>query len=520
MEFETLRNTIKKRLDLKINFFKVLIFYSFWISVIVLILKYIIPPRAWEFKINGFFGAIAIIAVWRYSWFMINNFFSFYYKKIKFKKIFKSVYSNPVFPKRVFILVPSYKEDFKISRLTFKYLVKESYKIPSSVHFFVSVASNQEAENIKRLIKIYDTQKRIKVTFLLQSEGKRIALAHGLRAIAREFYKPTSWHKDAKNDVIILMDGDSVVGVDALYNTLAYFTHYKKLGALTTDEMVYYYGKKITLLKKWYEMKFIKRDMMMSAHSNFNKVLTLTGRFSVFRAEILLSEEFINHVANDTLTHWLFGKFRFLMGDDKSTWFQLLKQGWNMLYIPNTLVFSVENRSGSFFKISTSLMFRWNGNMLRNNLRALLLGPKKIGSFYIWYAILDQRISMWTSLFGPTVTTLLSLYYTWWFWAFYIAWVLFVRLIQFIPLILEKFSPDIIHMPLLIYDQWVGSVIKIYSLFHLSKQKWSKGGDSSTIKAEYESFRTLRKLLPDILFLLFLSVFIIFAGVYANIFHL
>jgi glycosyltransferase Alg8 len=519
MEFETLRNSINKRTDLKINVLKVIVFYLFWSGVIVFILK-IIPARAWEFKIHGFFGAIAVIALWRYSWYLLNNFFSFYYKKIKFKKIFDEVYKNPTFPKRVFILVPSYKEDFKISRLTFKYLVKESYKIPSSVHCFISVASTQEAEDIKGFIKIYDIQKRIKVTFLLQSEGKRIALAHGLRAIAREFYKPTAWHKNAKDDVIILMDGDSVVGQNALYNTLAYFTRYQKLGALTTDEMVYYYGNKITLLKKWYEMKFIKRDLMMAAHSNFNKVLTLTGRFSVFRAEILLSEEFINHVANDTLTHWLFGKFRFLMGDDKSTWFQLLKQGWDMLYIPNVLVFSVENRSGNFFKISTSLMFRWQGNMLRNNMRALMLGPKKIGSFYIWYAILDQRISMWTSLFGPVVSTLLSLYYTWWFWGFYIAWVFFVRLIQFIPMILERFTPDIIHMLLLIYDQWVGSVIKIYALFHLSKQKWSKGNQSSVVKAEFESFILLRKVLPDLLFLLFISIFVIFAGVYANIFHL
>jgi glycosyltransferase Alg8 len=518
INFENIRNSIKTRDDIKLDIIKIVSFYFFWSTVLISILISI-PPRAWEFKLHGFFAAIAIIGIWRYSWFIINTSNGLYYKHIYFPKIFKKVYKNPKFPKRVFILVPSYKEDYKISRLTFKYLVQESYKIPSQVYFYISVATHEEVQRINEIIKIYDTAKKIKVTFLFQSQGKRVALAHGLRAIAREYFKPTAYHEDAKNDVIIMMDGDSVVGKNALYKTLAYFRKYPKLGALTTDELVYYYGEGVEYLKKWYELKFVKRHIMMSAHSLHKKVLTLTGRFSVFRAHIILTEEFISHVANDQLSHWLFGKFRFLMGDDKSTWFHLLKEGWDMLYIPNVLVFSLENRKGNFFKISIQLMFRWYGNMLRNNTRALKLGPKKIGSFYIWYAILDQRISMWTSIFGPVVATLLSIYYTWFFWAFYIAWVIFVRMIQFIPIIKEKFNPDLIHLPLLVYDQWIGSIVKIYASFHLSKQKWSKGGEKSTITVEFQTFKLIRKWMPTFIFLLFVIAYIVFAGIYANIFH-
>ena len=519
MKFEKLRNLIETRDDLKLNIKRVIFFYLFWISVIILLIN-LLPGYAWVWKAHGIIASIVLIGFWRYSWYALNLIQFLLYKHKKYPKLKKEVFKNPTFPKRVFFLIPSYKEDYKISKLTFKYLIKESYKIPSKVYFYVSVATKEEVEIIKRFIEMYDTQKRTKTIFLYQSQGKRVALAHGLRAIAREFYKPTSWHIDAKNDVIILMDGDSVVGKNVLYKFLPFFTKYPKLGAVTTDEYVYYYGKGTKYLSMWYSMKFVKRHIMMSSHSFHNKVLTLTGRFSAFRAEILLKEEFIQHVANDYLNHWIFGKFRFLMGDDKSTWFNLLKNGWNMLYIPDALVFALENRSGNFFKVTSSLMFRWYGNMLRNNFRALKLGPKRIGSFFIWMAILDQRISMWTSLFGPTAATLLAIFYTPFFWVFYFIWALIIRLIQFIPLIKEKFSPNILHMLILFYDQWIGSSIKIYASFNLAKQKWAKGNTTTKIELNIKSFPILRKYMPFILLLLSISFFIEFAGLYTNVFKI
>ncbi len=208
------------------------------------------------------------------------------------------------------------------------------------------------------------------------------------------------------------------------------------------------------------------------------------------------------------------------MGDDKSTWFNLLKNGWDMLYIPDTIVFALENRAGPFFKVTSSLMFRWYGNMLRNNFRALKLGPKRIGSFFIWLAILDQRISMWTSLFGPMAATLLSIFYTPFFWVFYIIWALIIRLIQFIPIIYERFSPHILHMLILFYDQWVGSVIKIYASFNLAKQKWSKGKTTTKIELAIKSYPLVRKYMPFILLLLSLIFYIEFTGLYTSVFKI
>ncbi len=505
------------RYEMPINIIQSIKFFTFWTFIMILIL-YSIPDVAWELRMNGFF-AIAIIGIWRYSWFLINVFQGLIYEKIVFKKYKEELRKIPLqkkFPKRVYFIIPSYHEDKRITKNVFKFLIEECYKIPSQIYFFISVGSQEEVDYIKMLISIFDLQKKVKVKFLFQSQGKRVALYHALKAVAREFYKPLSFHRDYKNDVLVLMDGDTVVGKNILLKTLPFFIWNTNLGALTTDEEIYYFGNN-KLIGVWYKLKFARRHIMMKSHSLHKKVLTLTGRFSAFRAHIMLNEEFINLIAKDHIDHWLFGKFRFLMGDDKTTWFYLLKNGWDMLYIPDVLIFSVENREGSFFKVTTSLMFRWYGNMLRNNWRAIKLGPKRIGSFFIWYAIIDQRISMWTSLIGPTAITLMSLFISPFYWLFYTAWVIFTRQLQIAVLIRERLSLEIITLPLLLYDQWFGSIVKIYTSANLAKQKWSKA-KSQTVNISIDTYPLLRKSLPYVLLILLFILFIFFIGVYVKIF--
>lgn len=490
-------------------------FYAFWLSVLVLIL-YIIPDRAWDLKMGGFF-TIVFIGAWRYSWQILNFVQSIIYEVYYYPKL-KAKASKVRHPKRVFFIVLSYKEDPKVSRASFRYLIEECYKIDSDVYIYASVGSKEEAQLISKIVDIYDVRRKIKLTVLYQKQGKRVAIFHALRAVAREFYNPSSFHKDAYNDVLILMDGDTVLGKDCLKGTVPFFVAYKNLGAVTTDEEVYYHGDN-KVVGMWYRLKFAKRDIMMKSHSLHRRVLTLTGRFSAFRAQILLKEEFINMMAKDNLDHWLFGRFRFLMGDDKTTWFYLLKNGWDMLYIPDVWIFSVESRGGNFINVSTSLMVRWYGNMLRNNWRALRLGPKRVGGWFIWYAILDQRISMWTSLVGPTIATLFSIFVSPFFWLFYIAWVIFVRMIQMLFIVKERVAPYIIDMLLILYDQWWGSILKIYASHNLAKQKWSKGS-SQKVDMVIKSYLPLRRALP--MFIMFLSalLYIILMGVYSGIFKL
>src|SRR3546814_2771761 len=73
------------------------------------------------------------------------------------------------------------------------------------------------------------------------------------------------------------------------------------------------------------------------------RVLTLTGRMSLFRVGIVTDPRFIDDVQNDALDHWRLGRFKFLTGDDKSSWFSLMRLGWDTWYVPDAAISTVEH---------------------------------------------------------------------------------------------------------------------------------------------------------------------------------
>ena len=218
-------------------------------------------------------------------------------------------------------------------------------------------------------------------------------------------------------------------------------------------------------------MRFAQRRIAMQSHALSNKVLTLTGRLSIFRAKHLANMELIQLLENDYLEHWLWGRFRFLSGDDKSTWFYMLTQNAKLLYVPDAMAYTVEYIEGSGLNRMVENFRRWSGNMLRNGARALALGPRKVGLF-IWWCVLDQRISMWTMLFSPVMAVLATIVDPY-FIIGYILWVLFSRLM--LSLILCCYAREVnLYFPFILYfNQLINSMVKVYCLFRLSKQKWA-----------------------------------------------
>ena len=227
-------------------------------------------------------------------------------------------------------------------------------------------------------------------------------------------------------------------------------------------------------MTEWHRLRFAQRHLLMSSIALSGKVLTLTGRMSMFRAEIVTDPLFINHVENDSIEHWRLGYFKFLTGDDTSTWYWVLKKGFDMFYIPDVSVHTIEQPpSKSFVKATSMLMLRWFGNMLRINGRALRLGPARTGLF-TWFSILDQRISMWTSLTGPTFALYLGIKHSWAFVLIYIVWIGLTRWIMTLMLLTSRPNVSWYYPFLMYYNQIWGSLIKTYALFRLDRQSWTR----------------------------------------------
>ncbi len=454
---------------------------------------------------------LGFVGIWRYSWLTLNYARSAYYHSVHFPKLKRHVMSQAEeekYPDHVFFIIPSYKEEAWVTVETFQSIFSNLATVPCKATLIVSTGSDEDDAAITSVYNAHPEKENIELVLQRQSQGKRIAMGHALRAAARRY-------KDEKNSVTIFMDGDSYLESFTLKNTLPFFAAFQDLGALTTNEAAYI-NSRSRWYKDWFNLKFGQRHILFKSHALSHKVLTLTGRFSMFRTSIVLQEDFIKQMENDILMHWMHGKFRFLMGDDKTSWFYLLKHGWNMLYIPDVTVYSLESRDASFMSISTSLPYRWYGNTLRNNSRALKLGWRKTG-FFIWLAILDQRLSMWTSLVGISGALILTIIKSYIYLPFYMAWVLAVRVIQMSVIAVRGHPVSMRTIPLMLFNQWVGAIIKIRAYYHLSDQKWAKGGtvqsnDSGVAMIKHKLVRFMPKYMMFFAYSLFFFALIVAEG--------
>jgi glycosyltransferase Alg8 len=154
-----------------------------------------------------------------------------------------------------------------------------------------------------------------------------------------------------------------------------------------------------------------------------------------------------------------------------------------MLYVPDTTVVCLEQPPARrLVRTAIPLMVRYYGNMVRNNGRAIALGPHRLG-WFVWWALVDQRLSPWTSLTGPLSALALSLRAGPAVLILYLGWVLLSRSVQ--SLIAGGFSRRIHpYMPLILYfNQLAGSMIKILLFFNPDRQKWTRQGTGTTVVA-------------------------------------
>src|SRR3546814_8269494 len=94
---------------------------------------------------------------------------------------------------------------------------------------------------------------------------------------------------------------------------MPFFLLEQDLGALTTNNRAVVTGSDVT--KEWYDLCYAQRHMLMCSLSLSRRVLVLTGRYSVVRADLCTRPDFIQLVERDQLEHRRFGTITFLSGE-------------------------------------------------------------------------------------------------------------------------------------------------------------------------------------------------------------
>ena len=432
----------------------------------------IIPNSVFDPQTMQITIIIGTLGVWRYSWWSIHAIRAWIYGKIVYPGMRDqgaALWESGWRPRHLHFMMTTYKEHKDITEKVVRSICKEikAAGVPGTIWLGSSVIDDEVIieDFLRREFNDLDLTLRI---IRQNVPGKRVAIGLVLRAMSRA--------NVPDDDLVVFMDGDFILEDGAVRNCLPLFKLYPDLQACTTDEEVIVLGPR--WVEIWLKMRFAQRRLAMQSHALSGRVLTLTGRMSVFRANHLKKLELIRLLEADYLNHWLWGNFRFLSGDDKSTWYFLLKQNAKMLYVPDALGYTVEVIDGSGMDRMVQNFRRWSGNMLRNGMRAMKLGPRAM-PFFIWWCLLDQRVSIWTMLVSPTLAVCTSLLYSPYYILSYILFVAVTRMM--LSLFLFGYSRKVhISYPLILYaNQIINASVKVYAIFRLSKQRWANRGNQS-----------------------------------------
>ena len=260
---------------------------------------------------------IGMLGAWRFGWWFTHAVRAERYRRFKWPRMREradAVWQSGWRPRRLHIQMTTYYEEPAITKRVIGLILGQIRREGIPTTLYVGTGSAYDEMIIRSFVEAHAQDipdDLAELVFIRQNQpGKRMAIGLILRAINRNGIDP--------DDLVIFMDGDALYGNDVLEKTLPLFGADPELQALTTDEEVICYGPK--WIESWLDMRFAQRRLAMQSHAMADKVLTLTGRMSVFRAQHMLSERFIRTIESDHLDHWLWGRFRFLSGDDKSTW--------------------------------------------------------------------------------------------------------------------------------------------------------------------------------------------------------
>ncbi len=500
---------IPKCVHHKVKLFTVFQLYLYLAALFFLVT--FLPNNLWSTETKTLIIALGIIGLWRWGWWSVHVIRSLIYRYIRFPRMRKDadkLWTSGWRPEEVIYMMTTYKEEKEITFRVIQSIVDSTRDVGVHARLYIGTGDLYDEEVVNEFFEHeLEGGVDLEVIYVRQlGKGKRGAISTVLKAMSRNGIPP--------NAPVIFMDGDAILEKDCVVKCVPFFET-MPIAALTTNEQAIVWGP--NWIQTWLDLRFGQRHLGMMSHALSKKVLTLTGRMSVFRGQEVIKPDFINIIESDSLNNWLWGKFGFLSGDDKSTWFDLLRGGAEMTYVPDAMSTTIEVIEGNGIDRMQSNLIRWSGNMLRNGSRAISLGPKRIG-FFIWWCLIDQRLSIWTVLIGPIITILSMIFVSSSALLVYIIWLLFTRLIAsvVIGLYAQKFS---IGFPFVLYfSQILNAIIKAYIWFRLPKQAWTNRGNKG-VTVEKTGIMIFRNHMAIYLTALAVLTLIYALGLFTNYFN-
>jgi len=241
---------------------------------------------------------------------------------------------------KVSVIVPTYNEGKFVSR-TLEALMEVDY--PGDLIEVIAVDDGSTDDTAAHIISAADRFKgRIRPIILPRNMGKREAMAAGV--------------SQAKGDVVVFIDSDTVVEKDSIRSLVAPFED-PRVGGTTGKVKVHNWDRNILtrMLGVRYVMSF---DFYRSTSSVFGGVTCLSGVISAYRMEIL----------KKAIPSWLEQRFlgrKCTFGDDRSLTNHTLKQGYRTVYSRKAVAHTLAPEN---LPKLARMLIRWNRSFIRESL--------------------------------------------------------------------------------------------------------------------------------------------------------
>lgn len=479
---------------------------ALWLGLFAVLFS-LLPDRVTNPADSAFIISIGLIGAWRWAWGGFHMLRAFTYTRLLFPKIRRAAEADPTLTGRhVAAVVLSWKMGDAMNAAVYGNLFRDmlDYCGTSGGTVLASVSSSQDIAIIRHVHAGIDPTGRIRLAFTLQDgSGKRAAMADALATLRNLGIPPDC--------PAILMDGDTLVRPGTIRTCAPILLHQKGMGALTLDNTPLVAGR--TLDREWYRLRMAQRHVYMSSMALSARVLVLTGRWSMYRSQILTDPSFAATILDDVIHHPRLGRIKMLTGDDKSTWRWVVEQGWDVSYVPDASIYCLESLPGKgFVKDTVGLQKRWFGNMVRGGFKARRLGARRLGLF-TWLALHDQQVSMWTPLFGLIFFGTAAALHDPVFLLVYLLWIALTRTVHSLltGLLARRWHP--LFPMLTYYGQIVGALIKIFVAHNPNVQKWTRQNTGSATSDGAALVRADSRLLMAGSFVAFAAAVILFSNV-------
>lgn len=243
---------------------------------------------------------------------------------------------------------------------------------PRDKYEVIVINDNSQDATLKELYKIQGKHNNLTVLNFKENVGKRDAMAAG-------FFQ-------AKNDILVVVDSDSFISSDAMYNIVQDFKN-PKVAAVAGHTDVYN-AQDNALTKMQTVRYYLAFKIMKTAESIFSSVTCCPGCFSAYRKEYVLP----------LIEQWRNQKFlgtTCTFGDDRSLTRLLLKR-YEIKYNANAVAYTiVPNRYRNFL----NQQLRWKKSWCRETLLA---------STFMWKKNVFMALSFYFGFILPIISPLVA----------------------------------------------------------------------------------------------------------------